>query len=159
VSVLIKGDEIRAIALGVYTAKTGMTILNASTSAFTVTGLVKVTGLVGLVTTVIGGAVNLNLTHTPSGGAAADLCAATVCDNDAAGTLYGITGVATDLMSAQTVTGVEVPRTQAVGSFTQGGLVLPAGSLKFKGSAAQTGAVAWYLTYVPITPGASVVAA
>lgn len=160
---MIQGTQLRDITLGQQVSKAGLSIANSSVSIFTVTtGLVLITSIVGKVTTIIGGAVNLNLTHTPSGGAAADLCAATACDNDAAGTLYTISGVATDTMSVQAAAGAQVPSVTYAPNLLwghAGGLLVPAGSIKFKGSAAQTGAVKWFATWVPYETGAALAAA
>lgn len=161
-STLVSGDQVRSITLGRYATKAGMTITNSSQDIFLVTGgLVLVTSIVGIVTTVLGGAANLNLTHTPTGGSAGDLSAATAVDTDAVGTIYTISGVAADLMSVQAVAGVTVPNvTFGLNLFqAAGGLVLPAGALKQKTSAAQTGAVKWHCTWVPIEAGAALAAA
>lgn len=135
----------------------------ASTSLFTVAGgLVLVTGLVGIVTTVQGATTNsFNLQHTPTGGSAADLCAATVCTSDAVGTIYTLTGVATDLLSAQAVAGVQVPSVTFAPMFLGAGkgIVLPSGAVTLKASGNNTGATTWTLTYVPIDTNATVVAA
>lgn len=161
-SVYKQNEAFRELLLGKNASKTGMSIDGTSTSAFTVSsGMVLVTSIVGIVTTIIGGATNLNLTHTPTGGGAGDICAATAIDNDAVGTIYTVTGVATDLVSAQTVAGIEVPTVTfgLVGLGAGKGIVLPAGSLKQKTSGAQTGAISWFVTWVPIENGASLAAA
>lgn len=134
----------------------------ASTSLFTVAGgLVLVTGLVGIVTTVQGATANsFNITHTPTGGSAADLCAATVCTSDAVGTIYSITGVAADLLSAQKVTGTEVPSVTFANSMAGAkGIFLPSGAVSLKASGNNTGATTWTLFYVPVDTNATVVAA
>jgi hypothetical protein len=113
-----------------------------------------VTSLVGIVTTVIGGAANLNLTHTPTGGAAGDVAGPTAIDADAVGTIYTVSGVAVDLVSSASAAAPSVTYGLASGKF-----VLPAGSLKQKTSAVQTGAIAWHITYVPIESGAALTAA
>jgi hypothetical protein len=154
-SVYIDPAGIRQIHLGSYATKAGVTITNSSQSIFTVSGgLVLVTSLVGIVTTVIGGAANLNLTHTPTGGAAGDVAQATAIDADAVGTIYTVSGVAADLVSA-----VSAATPSVTYGFASGKFVLPAGSLKQKTSAVQTGAIAWHITYVPIESGAALTAA
>lgn len=162
-STIIQGSQMRALLLGVRVEKAAFTIpQTASTNIFTVTGgRVLVTSIVGEVTTVLGAtATSLNLTYTKSGGSAADISAATVCTSDAVGTLYTITGVAADLMSAQKVGGTEVPSvTYALNRVGGGQLVLPAGSMQLKSSANNTGATKWALTYIPLDDGASVAAA
>lgn len=163
-STIIQGNELRQIGLGIRVEKTAFTLpQTASTNIFTVTGgRVMITSLVGIVTTVLGAtATNLNLTYTPSGGAAADISAATVCTSDAVGTYYTITGVAADLLSAQKVGGTEVPTVTwaPTPTFLTGSLVFGAGSMQLKSSANNTGATAWVITYVPLDNGAAVVAA
>ena len=159
-SVLIQGDQMRALLMGVRVNKAAA-VLPATTTGtlFTVSGgRVLVTALIGEVTTVFDGTVNsLNITHDPTVGAVGDLCAATVCTSDAAGTLYSITGVAADLLSAQKVTGTEVPTHVFVQAFQTKGIVLPAGTLGLKTTGTDTtGATKWTLTYIPIDDGASV---
>lgn len=168
-SVLIQGDQIRSLLMGVAVTKSLTAPQNTSTALFNVTGgKVAVTSVVGEVTTVIGATtVNYNLTYTPSGGAAADLCAATVCTSDAVGTLYSlVSGVATDLLSIQSVSAIggtpvaasEAPNVTYAHMLWRP-MVVRAGALNWKTSASTTGVVAWTLTYIPIDNGASVAAA
>lgn len=161
-SVWIDPAGIRQINLGQYATKITTATTNGSQSLFTVAGgLVAVTCLVGIATVAFDGTVtSINLTHTPTGGAAGDVAAATVVTSDAIGTIYTVTGVAAETLSLQTTGGAEVPNV-TFGKLWQHGsaLVLPAGSLKYKGTAADAGTVAWHLTYVPISSGATVTAA
>jgi len=161
-SVIINGSEIRSIALGIRVQTAAVTNpQTASTIIFTVTGgKVLITGIIGEVTTVQGATANsFNLTYTKSGGSAADLCAATVCTSDAVGTLYTITGVAADLLSAQKVGGTEVPTVTYANTWAGGkGIIVDAGTLQLKASGNNTGATTWTLTYVPIDDGAAVAA-
>lgn len=169
-STLIQGDQIRALLLGVRVSNATVSApQNTSTSIFSVTGgKVAITSVVGEVTTVIGSTtVNYNLTYTPSGGSAADLCGATACTSDAVGTLYSLTsGVATDLLSIQSVSaigGTPVAASEApnvtYAHLLWRPIVVRAGALKWKTSASTTGAVSWTLTYIPIDDGARVAAA
>lgn len=154
-TVMIKGNEIRAIALGVKADKS-VAPANATTPIFNVVGgKVLVTALIGEVTTVMSATVtSLSLNHDPTNGAAAALCAATVVTSDPVGTLYSISGVAADLLSAQTITGTEAPtQVYAPGS---GQIVLPAGQVGQVGTAANTGVTKWTLCYIPIDDGAYV---
>jgi len=169
-SVIIQGDQIRSLLLGIRVTKATFTLpQTASTAMFTVTGgKVMITSVTGEVTVVLGAtATNLNLTYTPSGGAAADLCAATVCTSDAVGTLYGITsGVATDLLCVQSVSSIggtpvaasEVPNVTYVQALWRP-LIVRAGALNLKASASNTGETKWVMTYIPIDDGAAVAAA
>lgn len=120
-------------------------------------GLVLVTGIVGLVTTVMDGTVtSINLNHDPTVGAAANLCAATVITSDTAGTLYGFIG--TDITTLLVSSGVAAP-SEAYTQLPAARIVLNNGVVGMVGTAANTGVVTWHLTYVPISSGASVVAA
>jgi len=170
-SVFIQGDQLRGITLGNRVAKTGTLVINAGTNLFTVAGgLVVVTSLVGVVSTIVANTASLTmkLQHTPTSGSAGDLSGATVITNDAVGTIYSLTsGVATDLLSVQSVSsigGTPVAASEAP-SVTYAPLlfrpiVLPSGVLRMLSSNHDpgTGAVAWRLTYVPLDTGASVVA-
>lgn len=154
-STLIRGDQIRTLDLGIHVQKSASPA-NATTSLFTVSGLVLVTGIVGLVTTVMSAtATSLNLNHDPTIGAAADLCAATVITSDTAGTLYGFSGVITELLVSS---GTAVP-SEAYTRLSGVRTVLNNGVVGQVGTAANTGVVEWHLMYVPISNGASVVAA
>ena len=125
-----------------------------SLNIFTVTGgRVIVTQLIGEVTTVIGNVPNsTHIQHTPTAGAAVDLCAAgNDIDSDADDTLYGMTGVPTDAM---------LDGLGAVPAQTQSIVLLPGAiSVKCLGSDGGTGRVKWAIKYIPLDEGASVVAA
>jgi hypothetical protein len=159
-STIIQAGDVRSIALGARVQKASAVLpATATQTIFTVAGgRVLMTSLLGEVTVVFDGTVNsLNVTFDPTVGAVGDLCAATVCTSDAAGTLYSITGVAADLLSAQKVTGTEVPTHVYVQSFQTRGIFLPAGVMGLKASATDTtGSTKWTMTYVAIDDGASV---
>lgn len=160
-STIIQGDQIRAIALGVKVDRATATLPQTATgSIFTVTGgRIVLAAIIGEVTTVLGAtAINLNLVHTPTVGTVGDLCAATVCTSDSVGTLYSITGVPADLMSAEKVGGVVVPVDYNAGMPTRQ-LILPVGAVGLKASASNTGSVKWSIVYIPLDNGASVAAA
>lgn len=138
-------------------AKTDGAVLNGTDDLFTITGGPVRCKIVGLVTTIIGGAANLRLQHTTTAPAATvELSAGAVAvDNDAVGTLYqnvGATSVFTPsgglgfaLVDPVTVEEVE--------------FLLAPGTVKCLGSAAQSGVIAWYMTYWPLSPASTVVAA
>lgn len=160
-AVLINGDELRTLLLGRKVDKAAFTLpATTSTAMFTVTGgRVLITSMIGEVTTVCSGTVtNLNVTLDPDGAnAVADLAAATAITSDAVGTLYTVTGVVADLLSADTPGGTAVPN--YVSGVVRNGFIVPAGSILLKTSATNTGATKWSLTYIPIDDGAAVVAA
>lgn len=164
-SVMIQGDQIRALLLGVRVTKPATTLVqNTATDLFNVTGgLVAVTSLVGVVTTAVANTASLTakLQFTPTGGAAADLAAATGITNDPVGTFYSWTFADGDeLISQLTPGGTEAPNVTYAPILDTPAL-LPAGSLEVVVSDHDpgTGAVKWYLTYIPYDNGAAVEAA
>ena len=126
---------------------------------FTVsTGLVYVTALFGQVTVVFDGTVNsLNVVHDPDVGAVGDLCAATVCTSDAAGTMYAVHGIQAALLGTQKEGGTEVPTHVLAKGPVGGGFILPPGVTKLQTTATDTtGSTKWWMTYIPLDDGASV---
>jgi hypothetical protein len=163
-SVIISANQQRALLMGVRVKTAAITCpATTSTAIFTVSGRVIVTSLIGEVTTAIQNqACNFNITFDPTGsGAVGDVCAATAVANDAVGTFYSVNGIQADLLSSQKAGGTEVPThvLAPVGSSQGLGFMVPAGSMLWKASATNTGAVEWTLTYIPLDDGASVVAA
>lgn len=147
-SVIIKGDEIRAISEGVYVQKSTGTLTDTDGVAlFVVSGLVKVTSLVGEVTTAITVANSYALQFDPT-----------------LGTSYTIAAAA-DLGTTDTAAGellvVEMDGSAlAVTNRAQlnPALVLSSGQIEHDSNGTD-GVILWHLTYVPLTAGASVVAA
>jgi len=120
---------------------------------FTVTGgKVLMTLLVGEVTTVMeAGANNITVTHTPTAGTAAALCASEDLAAYAEGDILTIGGaIATKLLPATTA--------GASAAMAYQGVVMTPGTIKFGADASKTGAWKWSLWYVPIDDGAYVVA-
>lgn len=129
---------------------------------FTVAGgAVYVTALFGEVTVVFDGTTNsLNVVHDPTVGAVGDLCAATVCTSDIAGTLYAVHGIQAALLGTQKEGGTEVPTHVVAKGPVGGGFVLEAGVTQLQTTATDTtGSTKWWLSYVPLDAGASVVSA
>lgn len=151
--------------VGIHVAKSAAALVqNDAVALYTVAGgRVLVTAFLGEVTTVIGAnAITVKYQYTKTGGSAADLSAATTITSDAVGTLYGITGVAADVISAQKVGGTEVPNVTFLNLFPSSkGIILPAGSLTILASNADPdgGALKHDLWYIPLDYGASIVAA
>ncbi|GGU13233.1 hypothetical protein [Streptomyces violascens] len=152
----IPGAQLRRLLLGTAVAGAAKTVpQNATGTIFTVAGgRVLVTGLVGKVTTVIGGTTpSAKLVATPTVGSANDLCTATAITADEVGTLYSIpgpTGSALGVSGSGSggVTGQTAP------------VIVAAGTIGVNISAADaTGAIQWTLTYVPLDDGATVTAA
>jgi hypothetical protein len=152
----IPGIQLRRLVLGTAVAGGAKTVpQNATATIFTVAGgRVLVTGLVGKVTTVIGGTTpSAKLVATPTVGSANDLCTATAITADEVGTLYSIPGPTGSALGVSGngsggVTGQTAP------------LIVAAGTIGVNVSAADaTGAIQWTLTYVPLDDGATVTAA
>jgi len=120
---------------------------------FTITaGKVLMTLLVGEITTVIqAGANNISITHTPTAGTAAAICATEDIADYAEGDIFTIGGaIATKLLPATSA--------GASAAMSYQGIVLTPGTLKWGSDAAKTGNWKWSLWYVPIDDGAYVVA-
>jgi hypothetical protein len=156
-TVLIQGDQVRAIAGGIKVEKQIASTTNGTQSLFTVSGLVVIEGIIGQVTTLFDGTTtSINLVHDPTIGNAVDLCAATVVTDDPVGTLYGYLGdaITTLLVSS----GTTAPGT-AYAPMPNSKQVLAPGVIGYKGTAVDAGAVLWYAIYWPLSDGASLVAA
>lgn len=147
-TVHIQGDQIRAVAEGVYVQKATGTLTNASGVAlFTVTGLVKVTNLVGVVTTAITVANSYALVF--DGALGTDYTIATAADIGTTDTVAG------DLLPVEMDGSALAVANRAV---LNPGIYLKDGTIEHN-STGTDGAITWHLTYVPISAGASVVAA
>ena len=138
--------------------KTDGAVLTGNDDLFVITGgPIKVLSLIGIVTTIIGGASNGDLQLvTTDPAATVDFNAAPVAiDSDASGTSY---------MNLNT-TGIFTPVTAgfvlSANSFAtnETEYLCPIGTIHFRGSAAQTGVISWYLRYIPLSPLSRVVAA
>ncbi len=155
-STIISGNQVRALELGIKVEKSSGATANASTALFTISGLVLVRAVVGVVTTAFDGTTtSINLTTDPTIGSAVDICAATVVTSDVAGTIYSYLGAVptTLLVSSGTAAPGEAYAPKPADAFFQ------AGQIFHKGTAADAGTVLWRLFYVPVSDGASVVAA
>ena len=153
-SVIIQGDEIRAIALGTLVTRATAALPQSTDGAlFTISGgRVIVVALVGEVTTVIQTQLNnTKLKFNPTAtGADQDLCAVLDITADAVGELYTISGTVGDAMRSDLLIGNPVLTNP---------LVLSEGDIELDCSASNTGSVAWDLVYVPLDTGASVASA
>lgn len=155
-SVLIQGDQLRALLRGVRVTRATAALPQSTAGAlFTVTGgKVLVTSLIGEVTTVIQTqADNTKLTFDPvDAGATQDLCAVLDITADAVGTMYSLTGTPATAMQD----GLNFLSSNKVLAQP---LVLKPGSILLDCAASNTGSVKWELTYIPLDNGASVAAA
>ncbi len=127
---------------------------------FTVTGRVLITSLTGEVTTVIGGAATLKLRDITN---SIDLCAATTIDTDAVGTMYALTNIAASILNGTGMTPVVGSIPNLTGSTNVDVRVVGDAQAPLTISqvldAADTGAITWRLTYIPLIGGATVAAA
>ena len=115
-------------------------------------GRVKVTGIVGQVSTVLGGADNLKLIAVPDVGRPNDMCAVVAADDAEVGALFSITGIPADAMNG------DPAKSGAVADMKNPIIVAP-GEINLDASASRTGKMKWTLTYIPVDDGAYVVPA
>jgi hypothetical protein len=150
-STIIQGPELRTLNFGRTTSKSTGTLAATTVGLFTVAGgQVALTSIYGIVTTPVTVANVYKLQHTPTTGTAADLCEALdIGTTDTpAGDLLGISvGVA----------GAFMTRDGAVGTLAAP-IILTAGTLQSV-SAGTDGVINWIVTWVPMSDGASLVAA
>lgn len=150
---IIQGSQLRDIALGRYLQGKTSTLAGAAVhQLFTVAGgEVLITNLWGKVTTALAGANTINLQTDPTTGDTVVIATATDLGttDTAAGTLIGAT--ATTL----------VPATNLVkGGLPLGPLLVPTGEIESDVTGAGAdGVIQWFCTWVPLTAGATVVAA
>jgi len=134
------------MGVGLRVDRAAAAIAAATTTHFTVTGVIQLTGLYGLIT-VASGANLCSWIHTPTAGTATSLCADLDINPALVGDLLGITGV---VATAMTYGGAVVGMMQP--------LVLTAGALGFIGAAAD-GTISTHCFFLPMSAGANVVAA
>ena len=132
-------------------------VLTGLDPIFTISGGPVRAKIVGLVTTLVGGAATGRLQHiTTTPAATVELSAGAIAvDNDAVGTFYyskGATSVFTPSggLGFALIDPVTIEETE---------FLLAPGVVQFLASAAQDGVIAWYLSYVPLSPDSVVTAA
>jgi len=139
---------LRASVLGTAVSKSTGTLAATTIPLFTITGIVAVTSLVGVVTTAVTVANSYKLQNNPTVGATKDLCAALdIGTTDSpVGEIFTVTGTAATalILGSSPITAEKI--------------VLPAGQIESV-SAGTDGVILWYLTWVPLTDGAAVTAA
>ena len=131
-------------------AKTDGAVLAVADPLFIITGgPIIVTQFIGIVTTIIGGAANCQIqivTTTPAG--TVNLSTDVAIDNDAAGTSYTFTAAAPSVLTPTTAGALaNVPAVK---------WLCPIGTIQADTDAAQTGVIAWYMSYIPLDPNARV---
>lgn len=147
-SVYNEAAAFRKAVLGEVTSKS-ITVSGAATqAAFTIAGgLVAITSIVGRVTTAITVAGTTKLVANPTAGTSVDLC------------------TATDLGTTDTVVGeilvIEKGSAIALGAdtFSLNPLLVETGQIEVVTATGGDGTVKWYVTWVPIDEGATLVAA
>lgn len=118
----------------------------ATTPFFTVTGVIQLTGLFGLIT-VASGANLCSWSVNPTAGTTTSICADLDINPALVGDLLGITGV---VATAMTYGGAVVGMMQP--------LIITAGVINFIAAAAD-GTISAHLFYLPLSDGANVVTA
>lgn len=136
-----------SMILGQRVSKSTGTLAATTVPLFTITGIVAITSLVGEVTTAITVANSYKLQINPTVGTTADIAAAT--------------DIGTTDTPAGEILVAELDNTAILvgkGFLVSNALILPAGQIEHV-SAGTDGVITWRLTFVPVTDGASVVAA
>lgn len=151
-SVIIQGSQLRDIGLGTRVEKSTGTLAATTVPLFTVAGgEVLITSIYGIVTTAITVANSYKLQHNPTTGTTNDLVAAT--DIGTTDTPVG------DVLTFDGVRASSIVR--GGGGAVLGnanGIVLQTGQVESV-SGGTDGAITWVVTYVPLTTGATLVAA
>jgi len=130
---------------------TGALPQTTASALFTVTGRIRLLDIIGEVTTIFQTQTNnTKLIANPTVGADVDMCAVLNTTAAAVGTTFTITGTLATAMQ-QNANGVLVAQAAP--------LIIPAGTIDLSCSASSTGAAKWMVRYVPLDPGARVIAA
>lgn len=149
---MINPNDVRTLLFGLTVSKAYTPLVVETKTLFTVAGgLCAITNIIGEVTTAITVANTVKLQANPTTGTTGDLCAAT--DIGTTDTPAG------DLLSFQGLKGDSLLfGIGAVPSLKQP-VIVNSGTIEQVTATGADGGITWTLTYVPITPGASIVAA
>lgn len=151
----LQGDAYRALKLGPLVTKTAQAIPNNATSVlFTVsTGNVLVTSIQGVLTSpATSASASLSLGITTS----AATSTTSIATATAIGTIPTGCWMTTQVSSGKSGALV-LGTTNAISVFKPAEFVAPVGTITWTtGATAASGAVTWYLTYVPLDNGANV---
>lgn len=155
-SSVVQGPQLRKLMLGNRASKDSGTLTNATASLFTVAGgECLITAMYGLVTVSITVANTYYLQLTPTTGAAAQLC--TSLDIGTTDTVAG--SLLTFGASTATAPPKLMSASTAAGGYGQAlSTVVTTGTIQ-QVSAGTDGKITWVLTWIPLTDGASIVAA
>lgn len=152
----VQGYQLRTLVYGVQVTKATQALPQTATSTlFTVSGgAVLVQAIVGQVTTATGAtATNLSLGTVPTIGSSnsASLASATAITSLEAGTWLSVQATSSKgggALLAGTNAGTTL--------YPSVPFIVAAGTITWTTSASDTGAISWYLDYVPLDTGASV---
>lgn len=162
-SVYNEGVAFTKSVLGLPVSKAYTPLAVETKTLFTVGGLVLITSIVGKVTTAITVAGTSKLQANPATGTTQNLCAATDLgtSDTPAGDLLTITGAPLDpiVLGIGAVSLFGTPATTLTAGDAAKGIFVAAGTIEQVNATGADGGITWYLTYVPIETGASVVAA
>lgn len=162
-TVVNDGDAFRKSVLGNLAVKAYPTLAVETKTLFTVNGLCLITSLVGLVTTAITVANTVKLQANPTVGTTQDLCAATdIGTTDTpAGDLITISGAPTAAPILGVGAAALFPVTKVGSDYLGGakGIAIAAGTIEQVTATGADGGITWYVTYVPLVSGATIVAA
>ena len=134
------------MGVGLRVDRTAAALTAATVPFFTVTGVIQLTGLFGLIT-VASGANACSWSVNPTAGTTTSICGNLDINPALVGDLLGITGV---VATAMTYGGAVVGMMQP--------LIITAGTIDFIAAAAD-GSISAHLFYLPMSDGANVVAA
>lgn len=142
----VSGKQLKPVVLGAYAFKSTGTLAATTVDLFVIAGgMVAITGIYGRVTTAVTVANSYKLQHTPTAGTAKDLC------------------TAADIGTTDTVVGeIFVPKIGVALALGAAALanpeILETGKIQSV-SAGTDGVILWQVTWVPVDPGATLVAA
>ena len=148
-SVIIQGDEVRAIALGIKVSRATATVA-ADQDLFSIDGgRILLLGFVGEVTTVIGGgSQDFEIDLDPDdGGTNVALSTLVAVDADATGTQYSLNTTAGGALVAE----LDVSYNGILAT----PIILKEGDIVLDVTGTEAGSVKWDALYVPIDDGAS----
>lgn len=154
----IQGTQLRQLHQGYIVTKAAANLPQSATATlFTVAGgAVLVTGLVGIVTTVVASSDPvLSLGTAPTTGTAVTngIATTTVLTSAEVGTILTVQA-SSGLPGALVVQASAAKAGTAV--YLANPFVVSAGTITWTTGASKTGALKWYLTYIPLDDGASV---
>jgi hypothetical protein len=168
-TVVNDGDAFRKSVLGNVASKAYTPLVVETKTLFTVSGLCLITAIVGKVTTAITVANTVKLQANPTTGTTQNLCAATDLGttDTPAGNLLTIGGDYTGSIIGGGAASVGIgavpafPITKVSSDFlgAANGLFIAAGTIEQVTATGADGGITWFLTYVPIESGATIVAA